>query len=380
MSDILKKMREAATTLENEYIKKWKEKGGKIIGYSCTFMPVEIIHAAGILPVRLRGLGITSLAIGDTYYGPVVCSVPKCYVQLGGEGKYKFLDGAIITNGCDSMRRAYDNWIEADKDIPGSLPGFFEFMGVPHKAVDYTIDYYAEDLKMLVAKIEKHFQVKITDEKLKKSIALYNEGRLLLQKLDALRWRKDVPINGEDAMAVLIASQVIPREEFNPLLQALLTELEKAPAISNGKKRVMLIGSANDDIEFVKVIEDSGTVVVSDTVCFGARTYANQVDEKGDSFQVLSAYYLENNICPRMLGFYPERITYIQDLARKSAVDGAVLQNVRFCDLHGSENGVIERDLEEIGIPCMRLEREYGPLAETGRIRMRIDALVERIR
>lgn len=377
---ILERMREAATNLENTFIKQWKKDGGKVLGHSCTFMPAEIIFAAGLLPVRLRGLGITSVSIADAYYGPVVCSVPKCYVQLGAEGKYEFLDGAVVTNGCDSMRRLFDTWEAADKDKPGSLPGFFEFMGVPHKSNDYSVDFYEQDLKLLSEKIEKHFDVKITDQSLKKAIKVYNEGRKLLQKFDELRWRKEVPITGEDAMAVIIASQVIPRPEFNALLKDLIDELKKAPAVSNGKKRIMLVGSANDDVDFVKVIEESGAVVVSDTVCFGARTYVSQVDEKGKPYHALAQHYLENNICPRMLGYYPERIAYIKELSKKSKVDGAVLQNVRFCDLHGSENGVIERDLEAVGLPCMRLEREYGPLAETGRIRMRIDALIERIR
>ena len=80
-----------------------------------------------------------------------------------------------------------------------------------------------------------------------------------------------------------------------------------------------------------------------------------------------------------MLGYYKTRFAYVMDVIRKARVDGVVLQNVRFCDLHGAENGIFERDLESAGIPCMRLEREYGPLSETGRIRMRIDAFMERI-
>jgi benzoyl-CoA reductase/2-hydroxyglutaryl-CoA dehydratase subunit BcrC/BadD/HgdB len=80
-----------------------------------------------------------------------------------------------------------------------------------------------------------------------------------------------------------------------------------------------------------------------------------------------------------MLGYYKDRRSYIMDLVNKASVDGVILQNVRFCDLHGSENGVLERDLEAAGIPCLRLEREYGPLVETGRVRMRLDAFMERI-
>ena len=58
---------------------------------------------------------------------------------------------------------------------------------------------------------------------------------------------------------------------------------------------------------------------------------------------------------------------------------GIILQNIRFCDLHGSENGLFEKDFEKMGIPCLRLEREYGPLTETGRMKMRIEAFFERI-
>ena len=139
------------------------------------------------------------------------------------------------------------------------------------------------------------------------------------------------------------------------------------------------MGSASDDMDFIRVIEEAGSIVVADTVCYGSRTYSALVDEKSDPVHALSSHYLTHSICPRMLGYYKTRFAYVMDVIRKARVDGVVLQNVRFCDLHGSENGIFERDIESAGIPCMRLEREYGPLSETGRIRMRIDAFMERI-
>ncbi len=69
----------------------------------------------------------------------------------------------------------------------------------------------------------------------------------------------------------------------------------------------------------------------------------------------------------------------LKEKIERAAVDGVILQNIRFCDLHGSENGIFERDLEAAGIPCIRIEREYGPLVETGRIRMRIDAFWKKV-
>jgi hypothetical protein len=47
--------------------------------------------------------------------------------------------------------------------------------------------------------------------------------------------------------------------------------------------------------------------------------------------------------------------------------------------MHGSENGLMARDLKRMGIPVLRIEREYGPLADTGRIKLRVDAFLEQI-
>jgi bcr-type benzoyl-CoA reductase subunit C len=372
-------LKEASTNLENSFIKSWKDNGKKVVGYTCTFIPEEIIHAAGLLPFRIRGIGTTSLSIGDSYFGPVNCSFPKCMLQLAGEGAYKFLDGAIISNGCDSMRRLEECWRKAGDDYPGTLPAYYEYFSVPHKSVDYSIAFYREELQEMITSLEKHFGVKITSESLKNSIRLYNAGRVLLQQLDALRYRKEVPITGEDSLAILIAGHAIPREEYNSILSHIIAELEKAPGVSDNRKRLMIIGSASDDLDFVKVLEDAGAIVVADTVCFGSRLHTSLVDEKSDPIHALATHYLTHSICPRMLGYYKDRRAFIQEIVKKADVDGIILQNVRFCDLHGSENGVLERDLEAAGTPCMRIEREYGPLVETGRIRMRVDAFMERI-
>jgi len=372
-------LKEAARGLHNAFVQSRKKEGGKVVGYSCTFIPEEILHAAGVLPFRLRGIGTTSMSIGDSYFGAVNCSLPKCVLQLAGQGAYNFLDGAIITNGCDSMRRLEECWRKASEDYPGTLPEYYEYFSVPHKSVDYSIEFYKEVLNGMIETLEKHFNVKISEESLRKSIKLYNEGRACLQELDALRQGQNVPISGEDAMAVLIAAHAIPQEQFIDMLKGLIGNLKKAPSLSDGKKRLMLMGSASDDMDFIRVIEEAGSIVVADTVCYGSRTYSALVDEKSDPVHALSSHYLTHSICPRMLGYYKTRFAYVMDVIRKARVDGVVLQNVRFCDLHGSENGIFERDLESAGIPCMRLEREYGPLSETGRIRMRIDAFMERI-
>ena len=378
---MIREFKEIAGSIGNKYVKKWKDEGKAVIGYPCTFIPGEIIHAAGLLPFRLRGVGTSSLSIGDTYFGPVICSFPKCILQLAGQGEYGFLDGAVILNGCDSMRRLDECWRKAGEDYAGTLPGFFHYMGVPHKITDYSIAWFEDELKALIAKIEEHFEVEITERALKKSIRVYNEGRRLLMELDEIRSSRAAPVTGEEVTAIMLAGFATPREEYNKLLKETIDNLKKERPTKtlNHGKRIMVVGSTSDDLDFIRLIEESGCIVVADTMCFGTRSYSDLADEKGDPVSSLARRYLSHKFCPRMFGYYKDRLACIMDMARKAEVDGVILQNIRFCDLHGSENGIFERDLEAEGIPCMRMEREYGPLVETGRIRMRVDAFMERI-
>jgi benzoyl-CoA reductase/2-hydroxyglutaryl-CoA dehydratase subunit BcrC/BadD/HgdB len=78
-----------------------------------------------------------------------------------------------------------------------------------------------------------------------------------------------------------------------------------------------------------------------------------------------------------MFGAYRQRLAFMKERIRQAKVDGVILQNIRFCDMHGSENSLYERDLEALGVPCLKIEREYGPLVEEGRIKMRVDAFME---
>jgi benzoyl-CoA reductase subunit C len=95
--------------------------------------------------------------------------------------------------------------------------------------------------------------------------------------------------------------------------------------------------------------------------------------------EALAKHYLAKSVCPRMYGKYNERLSVLKEKMDRAQVDGVIMQNIRFCDLHGAENALFERDMEAMGTPCMRVEREYGPLVETGRMQLRINAFLERI-
>lgn len=371
---------EAAVRVSNPELQKWKAEGKKVVGHVCSHVPEEIVTAAGLLPYRLRGIEITSTAIGDTYFGPFICSCPKAILQNAGDGRLNFLDGAVMVQACDSMRRLDECWRKAAKEKSAHMPGFFHYFGVPHKVTDYSIQWFAEEIETFAKAVESHFGVAITKDALKKAIAVHNETRSLLLRLEELRFRDDPPLTGSQAMAMVLASTAMPKEIYNGLLKSLLDHLEAQPGIDlSGKLRILLAGSVVDDLALIEAIEHEGAYVSADTVCFGARANQGSVDESESVWLTLARHYLNEQFCPRMFGYTKDRFDLILKKYEDSKADGIIFQNIRFCDLHGSENGLFEKRLEKGGIPAIRIEREYGSLADEGRVRMRVGAFLETI-
>lgn len=374
-------LQEAAGHIENSLLKKWKEDGGKVIGYPCSHVPEEIIEAAGMLAFRLRGIETGSTSIGDTYFGPFVCSCPKALLQNAGRGRFHFLDGAIMVQACDSMRRLDECWRKAGDDFPGIVPGFFHYFGVPHKVTDYAIAWFAEEIERLAKALESHFSVIITEEALAAAIEQTNETRRLLLRLEELRRRPDTPLTGEEAMALVLAKTALPKKDYNRLLKKELTKLEKKSKPENAERlRIVLAGSVLDDLSLLSLIENEGALVVADTVCFGARAYQGETPAGENPYLTLARRYLNEQFCPRMFGYAKQRLALIKERFEAGNADDIIFQNIRFCDLHGSENGLFEGRLDKEGIPAMRIEREYGTMADEGRLRMRVAAFLETIK
>jgi len=371
---------EAATRLDNPSIRKWKKDGGQVVGYTCSFIPVELFYAAGILPVRLRGINATSMEIADAYYGPFVCSFPKALLQLAGSGRYAFLDGVVISNGCDTMRRLDDCWRKMGQDMQGTAPAWFHYVDVPHKPAGHARDWYVNQIKKMMAAVEKQFHVTITEEALRQAVKKQNEVRRLLWELEKLRQADDLKVTGAEAYAAIVAGTVMPRDSYAAHLADLIDDIRtRKTDVAANRKRLFLSGSVCDDFDLISLIEESDAVVAGENVCFGVRTEVDYVNETGDPVTALAAKYLSGSVCPRMLGWYRERAALLLHRIQHLKVDGVIMQNIRFCDLHGSENGLFERDLEKSGLPALRIEREYGPLVDRGRLKMRVDAFIEQL-
>ena len=362
----------AAETLVNPVLQRWKDQGGKVVGYFCSTVPEEIITAAGLTPFRMRATGSTGTEESDAFYSSINCSFPRhCFNQVL-TGDFKFLDGIVCVNSCDHVRRIYDNW---KRFVPTD---FIEMMSLPRKTGPDQVGWYTEELAMLKDKVGKHFGVEITDDRLWEAVKLHNETRRLQKKLYELRKQEKPPITGAETLAVMVAGTAMPHDQYNEMLRELLDELSGTEGPGGHRARLLIVGGILDDPAYVKVIEDQGGLVVTDSTCFGSRLMWVEVDENAsDPISALAQYYLTDRpSCPRMYGEHDNRTQYVIDMCREFNCDGVIGERLIFCDSWLVEHYMLGQDLKAAGIPMLKLDREYLT-SGIGQLRTRVQAFLE---
>ncbi|MHA1269328.1 MAG: 2-hydroxyacyl-CoA dehydratase subunit D [Candidatus Helarchaeota archaeon] len=356
--------------LPNSWIKDWKEQGKKVLGYFCSYIPDEIAYAAEILPIRVRAEGCTESPMGDAYMSSTACSFTRCCLELANKKMYDYLDGIISYNSCDQVRRLYDN-------IRYKAPFSYQyFLDIPSNVNDITLKWFKRELQKFRNNLEDIFKVKITNEKLLSAIKTYNKSRVLLKEIYDLRKQEEPLISGTDVMKLLVASFSIPKNELNNLYTEIINNLKNQDGISDYRARIMVVGSLLDDPNYIKLIEDQGGLVVTDSLCFGSRYFWDLVDENLEPIDALSNRYLSKVSCPRMTDGHLERINFIKKLIKEFYVDGVILQRMKFCPFWWGEIFMLRRELKELGIPYLDLEREYI-LSGTGATKTRVQAFIE---
>src|SRR4030042_5096492 len=160
---------------KTEEILKRKSQGRKVFGWLCTYVPEELLHAAGILPVRITGYAQeTELDDGSAYLYINNCSFSRSCLQVRLQGEYDYLDGIVAGSTCDGARRLFDLWHHY-LDTP-----FHHILTVPRKYTERAHKLYYEQVTQFKKHLEQFMGVKISGEALLKSTNLYNESRALL--------------------------------------------------------------------------------------------------------------------------------------------------------------------------------------------------------
>jgi bzd-type benzoyl-CoA reductase N subunit len=354
----------------NRVVEDWKEEGKKVIGFHCSYVPEEIIHAGGALPYRIRPVGCTEVPLANVYMTDIHCTFARGCLEFILRGNFDFLDGLVSMSSCDNMLRIHDICKGAGKSYP-----FMHFLSVPYKIADEAVKRYTGEIVKFKEGLENYMGLEITDEKIRDAIKVYNETRSLLKRLYEFRRQEKPPVTGSEALGVTTTATVTPKREFNKLLSEALREITEEEGVSKYRARLMIVGSALDTPDYIKIIEDLGGLVCTDTLCFGSRYFWEPVETDGDLLSNLAKSYLNRPCCARIVNQFAMKDGYLEEMIKAYKIDGVIHQRLRYCDLFGGDLLHVRKKLDKMNIPLLALEREYW-LTGVGQIRTRVQAFL----
>ncbi len=356
-----------------DYAQQWKKKTSKkIIGYFCSYTPEEIIHAANALPFRIFGSEI-SIVHADAHLQAYCCSLARGGLEEALAGRLNFLDGTVFPHTCDTIQRLSDIW-----RLNAGFPLHFDVV-LPSKLNSESAHQYLIDiLRKFKRDLEKALGIKITDEKIKESIVLYNQIRKGLEEIYLLRNENPDIISGSQVYAILKSAMIMDRKDFQHQLSQVLSELktEDEPIQTSQKKRIILAGGVCNHPDIYSILEESGGIVVWDDLCTGTRYFNGEIDENVDPIEAIARRYFERVICPSKHFNITYRGENIVKIAKEKKADGVIFLFLKFCDPHAFDYPYLKEYLDKERIPNMLLEVEQQ-IPAAGQLRTRLEAFVE---
>lgn len=398
----------------HEHARKIKsDKNKKLIAYLCSYVPEEIIYAAGGIPIRiLTNEEFPTLA--ETYMQSYYCTFARSILHQGLAGNFDYVDGLVTAYSCVNMRLAFDNLHRF-----GSFPytRFVYMTGIID--TPEAKSFYYKELNRFKKDMEDLFEKKINDDDLREAIKIYDENRSLLLKIFEGRKNNPPNISGKEAYLLTLSSMLTEKAEHNKMLKKLIKELPNREPLQAGVNRIMFVGSPIDNLRLLDLIEeDIGAWVVADDTCTGTRyiwgTTPKDLVEKDPIKAIVQRYLISRPPCPskhsptrfvqcktcpfRTTNCFvmeptgkqklpdnhpfeiPERICRFRhalQLGINHKVEGVIALVQKFCDPHGFDYHHVVQAFQDVGIPSVFIEIDN--IVSIGQVKTRVQAFIEMV-
>ena len=360
-----------------------KEKGVKIVGYFVgEYVPEELIYASGAVPIGMCHGG-DPMPANAALAATTRFLCPFARAQYGEkllkeQPYYNMIDMLVVPITCQHLRRAGDLW-----DYFTDVKVFR--LGIPHEYDgDNGLNYYNDRLVDLKVSLEEITGNKITDESLKKAIALYNKMRDLFKEISLTRTAPNPPISTLEFVRLNHASLYADPEFMVDALDSLCQEIKGKSGegdVTDGP-RLLLVGPnvAYGDYKVLELVNEAGGQIVAEEICEGVRFYWENVQSNGDLVSALARRYLQERLpCAFMRESAVKRFEFIKNLAREFNVAGIVWYQLLYCDTYDIESYYFIKEMDKLGLPVLKLESDYDIL-DRGPLRTRIETFIETLR
>ena len=353
LDELLARARSLSDDIDLTAVKQWKTAapGRKAVGHMPTYVPRELIHAAGMLPVGVVGGGDRLEIIrGDAYFQSYICRIPRSTIELALSHRLDVLDGMLFPSICDVIRNLSGMWSMMFPDA------YVHYVDVPQN-FDPKVGglFWRRELETLRCDFERLSDNVITDDALRESIAVYNENRRAIRDLYSARSRHPWVFPMSEAYLLLRAGNVLPPEEHTAMLRAYLELARRDPERRDqDRSRVVLVGMFCEQPPhgLALTLERAGCYVVDDDFLIGLRWLQDEVRTDGDPLaNLVDAYLYHSAMSASRYAPDGDRGRWVIDSVKRNTAEGVIFCAASFCDPALLDQPMLVAALDRHGIP-----------------------------
>jgi len=352
LDEIFYECRELLEDMSFPTVRRWRESGGKVVGHFQVYFPEEIVHAAGILPFKVRGAEIEAVQ-ADSRFGSYLCSILKTSLELALSKRVE-MEMFVTHPICDAARNLGAVW-GRNFSYPCQILYLPQNANSP-AAVAYLRNEYAR----LQRSVETIAGRPVTDEDLCRSLVVYNRNRALLRELYGIKRETPWLLSADEAYVLVAIGGMMPREEHNDLLEAVLPLVAMRQGKKQDKIRIVFEGGFCEQppLDLIRAIARS-CYVVDDDLLIGLRWILEDVALEGDPlFNLAFAYLEKSSYSPVQHDLRKPKEKMLIERIRNSRASAAILTAAKMCEPGLEEQVAYLHALDAEGIPYFISEFE----------------------
>ena len=354
LDDALAMCRDLVEDPDAPTVKRWRDAGGRVVGHFQVYFPEEIVHAAGLLPYKVRG-AVVETRQGESHFGSYLCSILKTSLELALSGRV-VLDMFVSHPICDSARNLAAVW-GRNFEYP------CEILYLPQNAnSSHAATYLRGEYARLARQVEAIAGHPIEDAELRRSISLFNENRRLLRELYGIKRTTPWLLAVDEAYVLVALGGMIPREEHSELLAWAIPRILTRPASPQDRMRLVFEGGFCEQppLDLLHTIAQF-CYVVDDDLLIGLRWITEDVPVGDDPLGNLAEAYLErSSYSPVQHDRRKPKEKMLIERIRGAGAGAAIIAAAKMCEPGLDEVVAYTKALDEEGISYFVSEFEEG--------------------
>ena len=333
-------------------VRRWREQGGKVLGHFQVYFPEELAHAAGMLPVKMRG-GALERREADSHFGSYLCSILRSSLEQALSGKLE-LDLFVTHPICDAARNLAGLW---SRNLP--YPSRILYLPQnPNSA--FAAAYLRGEYARMLEEIEAVAGRRVGDAELRYSIAVFNHNRRLLRALYAIRRSEPWLLPVDEAYVLIALAGLITREEHNALLEHVIPQVRLREARRQDRVRVVFEGGFCEQppLDLLRSIAQF-CYVVDDDLLIGLRWILDDVHPGADPLLALADAYLEHSsYSPVQHDLRKPKEKMLLERIRGAEAEACIVAAAKMCEPGLDEQVAYMKALDEAQVPYFVTEFE----------------------